>query len=158
MTTSNVPVRPEQSLTESQTTAIAGQLERLLGSTWFRTSHRCSTLLRHTIEAAIQGRSDQLHERQIGINAFHRHVGYDSDADPVVRIAAGDVRKRLAQYYANPETAGQIQIELPIGSYVPVFHFPSQEVTAAPPRLPRFFSRRARIDGTIPQSQFVLFY
>jgi hypothetical protein len=132
MTTSCVPARPEQQLTEAQGTALTRQLEYVLNSPWFRTSHRCSALLRHTVEAMIEGRGDQLHERQIGIKAFHRQTGYDSDADPVVRIAAGDVRKRLAQYYADPATAGQIRIEVPIGSYVPIFHFPSQEETATP--------------------------
>jgi hypothetical protein len=89
-------------------------------------------LLRHTVEAVIEGQGDQLREHQIGIKAFHRQTGYDSDADPVVRIAAGDVRKRLSQYYGDPENAAQIQIEIPIGSYVPIFHFPSQKKMAAP--------------------------
>lgn len=132
MTTSNAPVQSEQLLSAAQKTAIASQLERLLSSTWFRTSRRCSTLLRHTVEAAIAGRGDQLRERQIGIHAYHRPAGYDTDDDPIVRIAAGDVRKRLAQYYSDPETAGQIQIGLPIGSYAPIFHFPGHEEPAAP--------------------------
>jgi hypothetical protein len=132
MTTSRVPVRPEKQLPEAQKAALTDLVEHILNSPWFRTSHRSSTLLRHTVEAAIEGRGDQLRERQIGIKAFHRHTGYDSDADPVVRIAAGDVRKRLAQYYGDPENAAQIQIELPVGSYVPVFHFPSQEEMVAP--------------------------
>ena len=133
MTTSRVPVPPDQQIPEAQKTALTDQVEHILSSPWFRTSHRSSTLLRHTVEAAIEGRGDQLRERQIGIKAFHRHTGYDSDADPVVRIAAGDVRKRLAQYYGDPENAAQIQIELPVGSYVPIFHFPSQQEMAAPP-------------------------
>lgn len=132
MTTLSVAARPEQHFTETQRTTLTRQLDRVLSSTWFRTSQRCSTLLRYTVETAIEGRSDQLRERQIGVKAFHRQLGYDSDADPVVRIAAGDVRKRLAQYYADPAAAGQIQIEVPIGSYVPIFHFPSQEETATP--------------------------
>ena len=44
----------------------------------------------------------------------------------LVRIAAGEVRKRLAQYYGDPRNSGQIQIELPVGSYVPEFRFPQE--------------------------------
>lgn len=128
---SNAPLRVEAPLSEAQTTAITGQLDRILGSTWFRTSPRCSTLLRHTVEKAIQGQAGQLHERLIGAEAFHRRPGYDSDADPVVRIAAGEVRRRLAQYYSEPKNVGQIRIELPIGSYLPIFHLPCQEEAAA---------------------------
>lgn len=135
MTTSNIPARPKQEISEAQKAAITIELERLLNSTWFRTSPRCSKLLRHTVKAAIEGQYDQLRERQIGINAFRRDAGYDSDADPVVRIAAGDVRKRLAQYYSDPETTCQIKIELPVGSYIPVIHFLNQEAGRAQPDL-----------------------
>jgi len=118
-------------LSESQVAEVYEQLERVVKSSWFRTSPRCSALLRHTIEATIQGRSLQLRERQIGVDVFHRNPGYDTDGDPVVRIAAGEVRKRLAQYYSDPDSSGQIRIELPIGSYVPSFHFPIQEDSSA---------------------------
>jgi hypothetical protein len=81
-------------------------------------------LLRHIVELSMQGQGDRLKERQIAVEVFHRKPTYDNNADPVVRVAAGEVRKRLAQYYGNPENAGELRIELPIGSYVPVFHFP----------------------------------
>jgi hypothetical protein len=127
MTSPNVPALCGPPFSETQILEVYSQLERVLGSSWFRTSPRCCALLRHIVEAVIQGRGEQLRERKIGVEAFHRRPGYDSDADPVVRVAAGDVRKRLAQYYGDPESAGQVKIDLPIGSYVPVFHFPPQE-------------------------------
>jgi hypothetical protein len=127
MTGSNMPSLYGAPLSKSQAAEVFDQLGLVMKSSWFRNSPRCSALLRHTVEAAIHGRALQLRERQIGVEVFHRSPGYDTDGDPVVRIAAGDIRKRLAQYYCGPDTAGQIRIELPIGSYVPSFHFPIQE-------------------------------
>jgi hypothetical protein len=71
------------------------------------------------VEETIHGRADRLKERAIAVKAFNRKPSYDNNADPVVRVAAGEVRKRLAQYYNEPENDGQIRIELPIRAYVP---------------------------------------
>ena len=43
--------------------------------------------------------SGDLKERTLGVEVFGREPGYDTNADPVVRISAGEVRKRIAQYY-----------------------------------------------------------
>jgi hypothetical protein len=83
-------------------------------------------LLRHVVELAIHEQTDRLKERQIAIEAFHRKANFDNNSDPVVRVAAGEVRKRLAQYYSDPDIADEIRIVLPVGSYIPVFHFPNQ--------------------------------
>jgi hypothetical protein len=96
-------------------------LERLLQDPLFRRSSRYSALLRYIVEMALDGKTAELKERTIGIDVFHRSIDYDTNADPVVRFCAGEIRKRLAQHYRScPETL--IEIELPIGSYVPVFH------------------------------------
>jgi hypothetical protein len=114
-------------LSEEEKAKILGQLDHILESSWFRTSQRSTALMRHLVEETLNGRSDGLKQRPIAIGVFHRASGFDADADPVVRIAAGEARKRLAQYYGDPENTGQIRIELPIGSYVPVFRFPNIE-------------------------------
>ena len=68
-----------------------------------------------------------LKERVIGQAVFDREAGYDTNQDAVVRNAAAEVRKRLAQYYleAGPNGYG-IRIELPSGTYAPEFrpHLP----------------------------------
>ena len=53
---------------------------------------------------------------------FHRPPDYDANADPIVRVTAGEIRKRIAQYYHEEDAAGEIQIDLRPGSYVPEFH------------------------------------
>jgi len=115
-----------KTLSPSERAEILEQCDRVLESSWFRTTLRCSTLLRYIVDGAVHGRTDQLKERVIAVKAFHRNPAYDNNTDPIVRIAAGEVRKRLAQYYNDPKTSGQIYIELPIGSYVPEFRFPHE--------------------------------
>ncbi len=81
---------------------ILAQLDRILASPPFRTSKRCSDLLRHVVHAACEGQLDHLKERTLGIAVFERDPDYDTNQDPVVRNTAGQVRKRLAQYYLEP--------------------------------------------------------
>src|SRR5208282_5568191 len=56
---------------------------------------------------------------------------YDTNQDPVVRSTAGEVRKRLAQYYLESGHRDEIRISLPPGSYNPEIH-PSPERIAVP--------------------------
>ncbi len=111
------------------------QMERLLAGVPFRTSRRCQALLRHIVEGALVGEAASLKERSLGVDVFGRAADYDTSEDPVVRVTAGEVRKKLAQYYQQPEHASELRIELNPGSYIPEFHFPDTPVTAPPPAL-----------------------
>ncbi len=106
--------------TPQEVDEVHAQLQRLLASHAFRNSQRYPALLRYVVEQTLTGLSDQLKERTIGVAVFHRAPDYDSNADPVVRVTAGEVRRRLAQYYQ--EHPDELRIDLPPGSYVPHFH------------------------------------
>ncbi|HKV48715.1 MAG TPA: hypothetical protein VJN69_11550 [Candidatus Acidoferrales bacterium] len=108
--------------TEADLLAIRQQLARVLESTPFKTSKRYPALLSYVVEKTLQGDTECLKERTLGIEVFRREPEYDTNADPVVRIAAGEVRKRLAQYYYGPRHTNEIHIELPAGSYIPEFY------------------------------------
>jgi hypothetical protein len=108
--------------TEEERAAVLNQMDRLLNSRHFRNSKRYPALLEYIIRQTLAGNSDSLKERVLGIAVFHRPPDYDANADPIVRVTAGEIRKRIAQYYHDEETAGEIQIDLRPGSYVPEFH------------------------------------
>jgi hypothetical protein len=114
--------------------AIREQLNRLLESPLFRNSKRYPALLRHVVEATLEGRASELKERLLGVQVFGRPTDYDTNADPVVRTSAAEIRKRMAQYYLSVGHQAELRIELPLGSYVPEFHWPAQ--TPAPPPAP----------------------
>jgi hypothetical protein len=105
--------------------AVREQLKRLLAHPLFTNSKRYPVLLAYTVEQTLLGNAGGLKERTIGIEAFRREPTYDVNLDPVVRMTAAEVRKRLVQYYYNPEHAGELIIEMPIGSYVPIFRDPA---------------------------------
>jgi hypothetical protein len=105
--------------------AIREQLRRLVAHPLFTNSKRYPVLLTYIVEQTLLGNAGELKERTIGVEAFGREPDYDVNLDPVVRTAAAEVRKRISQYYYNPDHAGELVIELPIGSYVPTFREPA---------------------------------
>jgi hypothetical protein len=118
--------------TEVERDRVREQLERILAHPLFTHSKRYPLLLRWVVERALEGRSGQLKERTLGVEVFGRHPDYDTNTDPVVRITAGEIRKRIAQYYHEPGRDNEVRIDLPCGSYVPEFHRPPQSERLAP--------------------------
>jgi len=107
--------------------AVLDQLERMISSAAFYKSKRCSRFLRHLVERTLEGGADEIKERTLGVDVFGRPAEYDNNSDPVVRMVASDIRKRIALYYHEPGREQEIRIELPLGSYVPVFLPPQVE-------------------------------
>lgn len=112
--------------------AVRAQLHRLLAHPLFTASKRYPALLAYTVEQTLQGNASELKERTVGVGAFSRRPDYDANADPVVRVAAAEVRKRLIQYDYDASHAGELVIELLPGSYVPAFREPGRLGVAAP--------------------------
>jgi hypothetical protein len=109
----------------SNAALVRQQLNRILAHPLFTNSKRYPVLLAYAVEQALLGNAGELKERTIGVEAFGREPSYDVSLDPVVRMTAAEVRKRLIQYYYSPDHAGELIIDLPVGSYVPLFREPS---------------------------------
>jgi hypothetical protein len=125
----------EKPLAAPRRTEVLDQLERILKSPAFSKSQRYSAFLRYCVEQALEGKGDLLKERTIGVDVFDRRPDYDPGADHVVRSAAAEVRRRLAQYYQSGVDPRELRIELLPGSYFPQFssgHNFSQTVTEPP--------------------------
>jgi hypothetical protein len=87
----------------------------------FNQSRRYSNLLRYLVEETLSGHSGHLKERTVGIHVFGREPSYDTNADPVVRTTAAQLRHRIAKYYSQPGHEFEIRVGLPSGAYVPEF-------------------------------------
>jgi hypothetical protein len=105
--------------------AIHEQLERLLVNPHFSHSRRFPSFLRFVVEQTLSGQMDLLKERTLGIEIFGRDADYDTASDPIVRVTAAEIRKRIAQYYQEPGHESELRVSLPSGSYVPQFHWPN---------------------------------
>ena len=116
--------------------AIHAQLERIVAHPLFKNSKRYPTMLRYVVERAMDGQTDHLKERTLGVAVFGRDPAYDTNLDPVVRVTAGEIRKRIAQYYHEPGHEDEIRIDFPPGSYLPEFHVPQVAAVAAPAAVP----------------------
>jgi hypothetical protein len=112
-----------QESTENQA-AIQDQLERLLANPHFSHSRRFPSFLRFAVEKTLSGETDLLKERTLGIEIFGREAEYDTASDPIVRVTAAEIRKRIAQYYQEPGHEHELRISLSAGSYVPHFQWP----------------------------------
>ena len=93
--------------------AVLQQLDRMLRSRHFCNSRRYPAFLSHIVRRTLEGDLDSLKERILGIEVFKRPHDYDTGSDPVVRITAGEVRKRIALYYHDEGTEQELRIELP---------------------------------------------
>lgn len=106
--------------------SIEEQLDRLLAWPSFKNSKRYPKFLKYIVEKTASGSVGELKERVIGVTVFERKTDYEPATDPVVRLVAGETRKRLAQYYLQNEHSDELRIEIPLGSYVPIFYWPQQ--------------------------------
>ena len=80
--------------------------------------------MRFVVGRMLAGQTDQLKERVLGVEVFDRPADYDTNADPIVRVTAAEIRKRIEQYYQDPKHSQEIRLFLPAGSYVPQFSWP----------------------------------
>jgi hypothetical protein len=103
--------------------AALRELDSILSSRYFKSADRCKQFLRYVVLSKVDGHIDRLKERTIGTEVFQRPPGYATGEDPVVRVQAGEVRRRLHQYYQETPQSSALRIELPVGSYSPVFHW-----------------------------------
>lgn len=131
-------------LNPAQAEEVRDHLQEILNGQSFASSKRAQDFLRLIVEHALAGELDLLRERMIGVEMFHRSVDYDTANDPVVRVKATEVRKKLSSYYLEHAGNSKVRIQLPSGTYVPRFvfepakpqpppsHPPSGEVDTAP--------------------------
>jgi hypothetical protein len=120
--------------TEGERSAVRQALERILAHPLFANSRRYPKLLRYVVEKTLDDPSEALKERTLGVQVFGREPDYDTNLDHVVRTTAGEVRKRLQQYYLEEGQHDGVIIELPAGSYVPTFRVaPAPALLESPP-------------------------
>lgn len=110
---------PEPAIVESE--RVIEELGRVLRSRHFRSCKQGKRFLQYIVEQTLQGNAGLLKERLLGAALFDRAPDYATGEDSVVRVQANDVRRRLKAYYAESTDEVPIVIELPVGSYVPLF-------------------------------------
>jgi hypothetical protein len=109
------------SLSETEKNKIRQALKDLLASPSLRSTQQCQHFLQYIVDHTLTGESALLRERVIGKEVFGRRPDYEPGEDPVVRLRAVDLRKRLAIYYQSLPGSPNVRIDVPPGSYKAVF-------------------------------------
>ena len=116
------PERPETSPGSGiDPTDIRAALVQLFASQPFRKSAQLTNFLRFVVEETLAGRGDRIKAYTIATAALGRDETFDPQADPIVRVEAARLRRALRSYYANGGADDPIVVELPTGTYTPVF-------------------------------------
>lgn len=112
-------------------------LDRILSSPQLKRSARMRELLAYVGRRALEDGCEQLHEQEIGTDVFGRSAGYDTSVDNIVRVNATELRKRIDAYFETDGIDEPLIMEIPRGSYIPVFrHRPVESSIAADPTVP----------------------
>jgi len=101
---------------------VCQTLEKVLSSKYFVHAHKKRQFLNVVCDFYLKGRAHELNEYVLAYDVFGRDNTYNPSADPIVRVVAHEIRKKLESYYQNEGAGDEIRMELPAGSYQPVFH------------------------------------
>ncbi|HEV2133503.1 MAG TPA: hypothetical protein VGR47_04515 [Terracidiphilus sp.] len=96
-------------------------MDRILQSAGFRNAHTLQHLLEFLVVQAYGPDAETLKESTIGMGVFNRPPDFDPKADPVVRVQVHRLRQKLQEYYETDGRHDSILIDIPKGTYVPVF-------------------------------------
>jgi len=98
------------------------QIDRLIKSHSLSGSESLCKLLRYLAEHSLDHPGVALKEYQIATEVLGRSGGFDPQSDSAVRVQAGRLRVKLAEYYSHEGTDDSVVVELPKGSYALTFH------------------------------------
>lgn len=97
------------------------QIEKLTKSHSLHSSESLCKLLRYLAEHSLDHPGIALKEYQIATEVLGRPAGFDPQSDSTVRVQAGRLRVKLAEYYAQEGINDPVLVEIPKGSYALIF-------------------------------------
>jgi hypothetical protein len=96
-------------------------LMRVVNSQELKRSARLRELLMYLGKRSLKSPNANIREQEIGAAVFDRPEDYDTNIDNIVRVNVSELRKRLAHYFSEENTAEKAVIEIPRGGYSLVF-------------------------------------
>jgi len=105
------------------------EVDRLINSHILHGSESLCKLLQYLAKHAVDHPSTPLKEYQIATEVFGRRSDFDPQSDSTIRVQAGRLRLKLAEYYSSEGADDPIVVELPKGTYILSFHHRSANGT-----------------------------
>ena len=106
---------------------VSIQLRRILNSAPIMNSSVLTQFLNFVVSETLAGRSESLKEYTIGVQALKKDADFNPQIDSIVRIHAGRLRRALKEYYYEIGQNDPIIIDIPKGTYTPLFTFKSDK-------------------------------
>jgi hypothetical protein len=97
-----------------------------------KNSRRLQQLFAYLCDRALRAPEDHVSEDQIGVAVFDRLSGYDTSVDTIVRVQVSQLRRKLEHYFLADGRDEPIVIDLPKGSYLPLFRSRVEEPVVLP--------------------------
>ncbi len=121
---------PESSPTPDE---IREQLDRIVNFAELENSPRLQAFLKYVVEEALAGRASHIKGFAIGQAVYGGDENFDPQNNTIVRVEAGRLRRRIAEYYLTVGRNDPLLIDIPKGTYVPTFKWKdkSQQVVDA---------------------------
>ena len=107
---------------------IRQQLSRVLNSPVFEATEAQKAFLGFVVEKVLNGQASEIKGYTVATLVFGRGEEFDQATDPVVSIHANKLRRALERYYLLAGRKDPIRIDMPKGTYVPIF---AKQVPAA---------------------------
>ncbi len=106
------------------------QIDKIVSSHGLHGSESLCKLLRYLAHHALDHPGAPLKEYQIATEVFGRPSDFDPQLDSTIRVQAGRLRAKLAEYYSTEGAEDPILVELPKGTYVISFHHRAPDARA----------------------------
>jgi len=123
-----VQLPPNSGTNPSPTEAdIRQHLAKILTSPQFVNSPNLRDFLSFIVEKTLAGEAAGIKGYTVATQVLGRKADFDPNLDPIVRILAGRLRRALEQYYGVRGKSDAVAIDVPKGSYVPMFRSVSRQ-------------------------------
>jgi hypothetical protein len=126
------PAPSRQSPETVPDTEVREELRRIVESEGFRRSAQMERFLTLAVERVLLGQTEELKEYALGRDVFLRGEDYDPRTDPIVRVEAQRLRRKLREYYESQGSNDPVVITLRSGSYAPIFGYPDTRSPGPP--------------------------
>lgn len=124
-------------------------VQRIVAAPCFSKSERLSSFLLFVCRLSLLGEEHKINEQNIGRSVFERKADYDTAIDGIVRTHATRLRRRLQEYFDEYGQNETLRVEIPRGSYVPVF---MARKTSEPPAVLHLSPGAPTIAAMLPEA------
>ncbi len=111
---------------------IRAALARISSWDGLARSERLRSFLEYLVEETLAGRGSDIKAKTIGMDAYGYTVDELESREGIVRVDAGRLRRKLADYYGDVGKEDAVRLSLPKGGYTPTFERIAQTVARTP--------------------------